>query len=56
METQDMKAAIRQFLSRSLRGYTLNDDDDIFLLGSCTRYLPCKSFFLSKKPFRLSWK
>ena len=33
MKKQDMKAAIREFLSRSLRGHTLNDDDDIFSLG-----------------------
>ncbi|HBX9327291.1 TPA: colibactin biosynthesis aminomalonyl-acyl carrier protein ClbE, partial [Klebsiella pneumoniae] len=26
MKKQDMKAAIREFLSRSLRGHTLNDD------------------------------
>ena len=32
MKKQDMKAAIREFLSRSLRGHTLNDDD-IFSLG-----------------------
>ncbi|OCG20184.1 MULTISPECIES: colibactin biosynthesis aminomalonyl-acyl carrier protein ClbE [unclassified Gilliamella] len=33
MDTQEMKAAVRQFLARSLRGHTLDDDDDIFSLG-----------------------
>ncbi|WP_276902602.1 colibactin biosynthesis aminomalonyl-acyl carrier protein ClbE [Frischella perrara] len=33
MDSQEMKAAVRQFLARSLRGHTLGDDDDIFSLG-----------------------
>ena len=34
-----MKAAIREFLSRSLRGHTLNDDDDIFFLSGLVHSL-----------------
>ncbi|WP_294843764.1 colibactin biosynthesis aminomalonyl-acyl carrier protein ClbE [uncultured Gilliamella sp.] len=33
MDTLEMKTAVRQFLARSLRGHTLDDDDNIFSLG-----------------------
>lgn len=51
MKKQDMKAAIREFLSRSLRGHTLNDDDDIFSLGLCPFVIYCANHTVYRKKF-----
>ncbi|MBN5215179.1 colibactin biosynthesis aminomalonyl-acyl carrier protein ClbE [Serratia ureilytica] len=53
METQEMKTAIRQFLSRSLRGYTLNDDDDIFSLGLAHSLFTVQIILFIEKTFQI---
>lgn len=53
METQEMKTAIRQFLSRSLRGYTLNDDDDIFSLGLVHSLFTVQIILFIEKTFQI---